>query len=170
MHKTIDFKSYINEIPDFPLKGILFRDMSPLLANPEMFNAALDELCRQIDLNQIDAFAGIESRGFILASALAARTRKGIVLIRKTGKLPPPTVRQSYALEYGTAEIELRQGQGRVVLVDDVLATGGTLTAAVKLCERAGYEIKDVAVLINLLDLNQWKFNDQTPKSLMTYL
>jgi adenine phosphoribosyltransferase len=100
--------------------------------------------------DEVDALAGIESRGFILAAALAARRRKGFVLVRKQGKLPPPVVDVSYALEYGSGVLEMQKGQGRVVLVDDVLATGGTMTAAADLCDRAGYRLQGLLALIDL--------------------
>ena len=95
--------------------------------------------------NETDAVAGIESRGFILGAALAMHRRKGFVLVRKQGKLPPPVVDVAYDLEYGTGVLEMQRGKGRLVLIDDVLATGGTMTGAADLCERAGYQIKALA-------------------------
>jgi adenine phosphoribosyltransferase len=120
-------------------------------------------------LQNVDVIAGIESRGFILAAALAKHSGKGFIPLRKAGKLPPPTVSESYALEYGSATLELAPGQGRVIILDDVLATGGTLQAGIKLCERAGYEVCDVGVLINLAFLNTMQFNKLPVKSLIIY-
>jgi adenine phosphoribosyltransferase len=145
-------RQFIREIPDFPQPGILFRDISPLLRDHlDATVDALSELMAPREWREIDAVAGIEARGFILASALALRVRKGFVPIRKKGKLPPPTVQISYALEYGTAALEMAHGHGRLLIVDDVLATGGTMRAAAELATRAGYE---VAGLISLVDLN----------------
>jgi adenine phosphoribosyltransferase len=144
-------KSLIANVPDFPKPGILFRDISPLLR--DHFDAtmnALDVLLTPPQWQSIDAIAGIESRGFILGAALAARRGKGFVLVRKQGKLPPPVVEEPYALEYGTGILEMQPGRGRLLLVDDVLATGGTLTAAAELCARAGYDVQTLMVLIDL--------------------
>ena len=146
----MDLKSKIANIPDFPKPGILFRDVSPLLKDPEALHFISENLVRKMDLAKVDFFAGIESRGFIFASLLAAHHKKGFIPIRKAGKLPPPTIKKSYALEYGEATIELAPGKGRIVIIDDVLATGGTLQAAIDLSKEAGYQVMDVAVLIDL--------------------
>jgi adenine phosphoribosyltransferase len=146
-----ELKQAISDIPDFPRRGILFRDISPLLR--DHFDAtiqALDALLTAEEWSAIDALAGIESRGFILGAALAARRGKGFVLVRKQGKLPPPVVDVAYELEYGSGVLEMQRGQGRLLLIDDVLATGGTLSAAADLCERAGYQLQALAVLIDL--------------------
>jgi adenine phosphoribosyltransferase len=146
-----ELKQAISDIPDFPRRGILFRDISPLLR--DHFDAtiqALDTLLTAEEWSAIDALAGIESRGFILGAALATRRGKGFVLVRKQGKLPPPVVDVAYDLEYGSGVLEMQRGQGRLLLIDDVLATGGTLTAAADLCERAGYQLQALAVLIDL--------------------
>ena len=146
-----DLKQAISNVPDFPRPGILFRDISPLLR--DYFDAtvqALDALLTDQDWNQVDALAGIESRGFILGAALAIRRRKGFVLVRKQGKLPPPVVDVAYQLEYGSGVLEMQRGQGRLLLIDDVLATGGTMSAAADLCQRAGYRLQALAVLIDL--------------------
>lgn len=165
----MDLKLLIKDTPDFPKPGILFRDISPLLANPHALQFVIDELGKKISLNDVDAFAGIESRGFILAGLLAAKFQKGFIPIRKAGKLPPPTFQKKYALEYGEATIEVTPGQQRIVILDDVLATGGTLQAAIELTETAGYQVQDVAVLIDLTFLNQMKFRNETVKSLIQY-
>lgn len=165
----MDLKKLIRDVPDFPQKGILFRDMTPLLQSPEALNIVAKNLVAKTDLSQVDYFAGIESRGFILATLLSAHHKKGFLPIRKAGKLPPPTVRVQYALEYGKAEVELRPGQGRVMIIDDVLATGGTLQASIQLCEEAGYQVQDVAVLIDLKFLNQFRFQNREIHSLIQY-
>ena len=147
----IDLKSYIRNVPDFPQPGILFRDISPLLR--QAFGATIEALAALLDereWSQVDAVAGVESRGFILASALALRQRKGFVLVRKKGKLPPPVVDLAYGLEYGKGVLEMQAGSGRLLLVDDVLATGGTLTAAATLAELAGYTLSQSVVLLDL--------------------
>lgn len=165
----MDLKSLIRDVPDFPKTGILFRDMSPLLQNSEALKFVSQNLVKKADLSTIDYFAGIESRGFILASHMAATHNKGFLPIRKAGKLPPPTKRVSYALEYGSAEIELPLGVGNIMIIDDVLATGGTLQAAIDLSLLAGYTVQSVAVLVNLTFLNKMKFNNEEVFSLVQY-
>jgi adenine phosphoribosyltransferase len=146
-----DLKNAIRDVPDFPRPGILFRDIAPLLRDHfDVTIHALDALLSDEEWDEVDALAGVESRGFILGAALAIRRRKGFVLVRKQGKLPPPVVDVAYDLEYGSGVLEMQRGNGRVVLVDDVLATGGTMTAAADLCERAGYQIKALVALIDL--------------------
>ncbi len=146
-----EIEKAIRSVPDFPHPGILFRDIAPLLR--DHFDAtirALDGLLSDDEWEQLDAVAGIESRGFILGAAMAMRRGKGFVLVRKKGKLPPPVVDITYDLEYGAGVLEMQRGSGRLLLVDDVFATGGTLTASANLCERAGYELKSLVVLIDL--------------------
>jgi adenine phosphoribosyltransferase len=163
----MDLKKLIRDVPDFPQAGILFRDISPLLKSPEALNYVGKQLVAKTDLSQIDYFAGIESRGFILAMLLSAQNGKGFLPIRKAGKLPPPTVKVKYSLEYGQAEVELNPGIGRIMIIDDVLATGGTLQGSILLCERAGYSVEDVAVLIDLKFLNKMRFKDREIHSLV---
>ena len=146
-----DLKQAIRDVPDFPRAGILFRDIAPLLRDHfEATVDALDALLSTQEWREVDALAGIESRGFILGAALAHRRHKGFVLVRKQGKLPPPVVDVAYALEYGSGVLEMQEGRGQVVLVDDVLATGGTMSAAADLCDRAGYQLKALLALIDL--------------------
>jgi len=148
---VFDLKRHVVDVPDFPQPGVLFRDITPLLR--EHFEPTVDALDALLDTQEwqsIDAVAGIESRGFILAAALAARRGKGFVPIRKQGKLPPPVVDIAYALEYGSGVLEMQRGAGRLLLVDDVLATGGTMRAAAELCGLAGYEVLALAALIDL--------------------
>ena len=146
-----DLKQAIRDVPDFPRAGVLFRDIAPLLRDHfEATVDALDALLSTQEWREVDALAGIESRGFILGAALAHRRHKGFVLVRKQGKLPPPVVDVAYALEYGSGVLEMQEGRGQVVLVDDVLATGGTMSAAADLCDRAGYQLKALLALIDL--------------------
>ncbi|MEY4290413.1 MAG: hypothetical protein RL130_355 [Actinomycetota bacterium] len=144
--------SLIREVPDFPQPGVLFRDITPLLSNPQAFSTVVDAL---LTFNShVSQFAGIEARGFILASAMAIRSSAGFVPIRKSGKLPFAVYSENYSLEYGEATLELHQdafNESRaVVVVDDVLATGGTLEAAIKLAERAGGQVLSVVTLIEI--------------------
>jgi adenine phosphoribosyltransferase len=142
---------FVTDVPDFPKAGILFRDITPLLRTH--FGAtieALDALWSGPEWAEADAVAGVESRGFILAAALAERRRKGFVPIRKKGKLPPPVIERCYALEYGEGVLEMQRGSGGLILVDDVLATGGTLAAAGALATDAGFGVRHVGVLIDL--------------------
>ena len=146
-----DLKQVISNVPDFPRPGILFRDISPLLRDHfDVTMQALDALLTDAEWADVDAVAGVESRGFILGAALATRRGKGFVLVRKQGKLPPPVVEVAYQLEYGSGVLEMQRGRGRLVLVDDVLATGGTMSAAAELCQRAGYQLQGLAALIDL--------------------
>src|SRR6202790_5858728 len=141
-----ELRQAIADVADFPRPGILFRDISPLLR--DHFGAtvqALDALLTDEEWDEVDALAGVESRGFILGAALAIRRGKGFVLVRKQGKLPPPVVDVAYELEYGSGVLEMQRGQGRLMLIDDVLATGGTMTAAAELCQRAGYQLEALA-------------------------
>lgn len=165
----MNLKKLVKETPDFPLSGILFRDISPLLADPIVLNHIAHNLVENLNLSEVDYFAGIESRGFILAATLASTHKKGFLPIRKAGKLPPPVIQESYQLEYGSATLEMHHGQGQVVIIDDVLATGGTLDAAIKVCQKAGFNVIDVRTLINLRHLNQFLFNNKSIYSLIEY-
>jgi adenine phosphoribosyltransferase len=166
----IDLKSYIRNVPDFPQPGILFRDISPLLRHA--FGATIEALAALLDereWSQVDAVAGVESRGFILASALALQQRKGFVLVRKKGKLPPPVVELAYGLEYGKGVLEMQAGSGRLLLVDDVLATGGTLTAAATLAELAGYTLSQSVVLLDLKLNPPFRWNRPPVRAALEY-
>jgi adenine phosphoribosyltransferase len=165
-----DLKHAIRDVPDFPRPGILFRDIAPLLR--DHFDAtiqALEVLLTDEEWDEVDALAGVESRGFILAAALAIRRRKGFVLVRKQGKLPPPVVDVAYDLEYGSGILEMQRGNGRVVLVDDVLATGGTMTAAADLCERAGYQLKALLALIDLKIVQDYSWRNLRLRASLEY-
>ena len=165
-----ELKALVNEIPDFPKPGILFRDITPLLRT--RFDAtidALEELFTEAEWNAVDAVAGVESRGFILAAALAERRHKGFVAIRKKGKLPPPVVDVSYDLEYGSGVLEMQTGRGGLLLIDDVLATGGTLAASVALGQRAGYTLRGIGVLLDIGLVPGFRCGEFEPRSVLQY-
>ncbi len=152
-----ELKSRIRDIPDFPKAGVLFRDITPLLADGQAFCQTIDYLGDRYVNKHIDVVVGVEARGFIMGSALAYKLCAGNVLIRKRGKLPYKTRQTTYALEYGTDTLEIHQdaispGQ-RVLIVDDLLATGGTVSAAVDLVKQLGGEIVELVFLIELTDL-----------------
>ena len=161
------YKDYITEVPDFPIEGVSFKDISPLLADREIFRSAIADMGRLVQ--NPDYWIGIDARGFIFASALATYCGGGIVLCRKKGKLPPPTKEWSYDLEYGTATLEMKSGSGTAVIVDDVLATGGTLFATNHLAKESGYDVVDNLVLIDLLYLPTVKDFNLKVKSLIQY-
>lgn len=165
----MNLKEVIVDVPDFPTPGVLFRDISPLLRSPVHFNFVIEAMVKDVDLSQVDHIVGIESRGFILGAAMAAKYQKGFVPLRKAGKLPPPVEALAYTLEYGQAVLEMKPGSGRVLIVDDVLATGGTLKAAMALCERSGFHVEDIAVLINLTFLNEMKWKSRRIPSVLEY-
>ena len=148
----MEFKSYIKDVLDFPKLGVTFKDIQPLLSNPFVYNNAIKEMNNLVETP--DYWVGIDSRGFIMASALSLHTKIGLKLIRKKGKLPPPILSVSYNLEYGSDTIEMQPGKGNVVIIDDVYATGGTMDAAEKLCREAGYNVIDKLVLIDLCFLH----------------
>jgi adenine phosphoribosyltransferase len=147
-------RSRVRDVPDFPKPGILFKDISPILADPAAFSACLDLIAERYQDEPIDAVLGVESRGFIFGAALAARWKKAFVPARKPGKLPWETVKVAYELEYGTDSLEVHRdaflpGQ-RVLLVDDLIATGGTAWAATELVRRLGAEVVGAAFVIEL--------------------
>jgi adenine phosphoribosyltransferase len=146
--------SRIRDVPDYPRAGVTFKDITPLLADPVAFNALVDALAALCARHAATKVVGLEARGFILAAPAAARARLGFVPVRKAGKLPGETLAQSYELEYGTAEIEVHTdafGPGdRVLVIDDVLATGGTAEASLDLVRRCGATVAGVAVLLEL--------------------
>lgn len=166
----MSLEGYIVDVPNFPIEGVTFKDISPLLSNK--FSETIEALCSQISeekWSEVTAVVGVDARGFILAAGMAQRMGKGMVPIRKAGKLPPPVISYSYELEYGSDTLEIKKGDGKVILVDDVLATGGTLSAAVNLCEKAGYQLLDCLVLIDLPFLNNFTFNEEAVKSVFKY-
>jgi adenine phosphoribosyltransferase len=165
-----DLKALVTAIPDFPKPGILFRDISPLLRHHfEATIGALDALFRDEEWAAVDVVAGVESRGFILAAAMAERRGKGFVPIRKKGKLPPPVIDVAYDLEYGSGVLEMQTGQGRLLLIDDVLATGGTLDASVVLCRRAGYVVQAIGVLLDIGLVPGFRCAEFSPRTVIRY-
>jgi len=170
----MNLKDKIAEYPNFPKKSILFRDFSPALKDPSALAYIADEFSKYFHPKDIDVFAGIESRGFILASVLASRYNKGMVMIRKAGKLPGKTTKLSYTIEYGKDTIEIqkdivKEGE-RILICDDLLATGGTAKASAKLIEKIGGEIVGFAFIIELVDLNGMKgISKYNCKSLVKY-
>ena len=157
LRNGFDIKRYIRTIPDYPKPGILFRDITTLLANLHAFRAAVDELTWPFLKGDIDFVAGIEARGFILGGAVAHVLGRGFVPIRKKGKLPSRVIGQEYALEYGVDTIEIHAdaiGEGdRVLLIDDLIATGGTADAAIELIRKSGGDLVAAAFVIDLADL-----------------
>ena len=153
----MDLKEHIREIPDFPTPGILFRDITPLLGHPEAFRRAVELLAERFEPESFDSVVAIESRGFVFAAPLAYRLGIPLVPVRKEGKLPFDTHSVTYALEYGSDALEIHVdaiGEGsRVLIVDDLLATGGTAAATVRLIERSGASVAGLAFVIELTDL-----------------
>jgi adenine phosphoribosyltransferase len=157
----MDLKKWIRDVPDFPKPGIMFRDISPLLADHKAWHAAVERL------------AGIESRGFLVTAPLALVMGCGFMMVRKRGKLPGRTIPFTYDLEYGTDTIEVQDGfvhaGQRVVVLDDVLATGGTMAAAIQLLQRAGADVRGAACIIELASLEGRKRLDVPFGALVTY-
>ncbi len=151
-------KSKIRHVPDFPKKGILFYDITTLLRDREGFRTAIDAMASPYEASRIDMVVGIESRGFILGAAVADRLGAGFTPVRKPGKLPSTTLRETYSLEYGTDSLELHddaiERDQRVLIVDDLLATGGTARATTDLVRRLGGDVQGLAFLIELVALN----------------
>jgi adenine phosphoribosyltransferase len=154
----MDLEAKIRDVPDFPRPGIVFKDIMPLLADAAAFREAVDRLADYAEPRQPDLVLGAEARGFILGAALAYKLRTGFITARKPGKLPAQTVSVEYALEYGTDSLELQQDAvpagSRVLIHDDVLATGGTARAKVELVERVGGVVVGIAFLVELAFLN----------------
>ena len=150
----MDLKKIVRDVPDFPKPGIVFKDITPLLQNAEAFHYIIDQLVERYKNIPVDVVAGIESRGFLFASVLAYALKKPLVVIRKKGKLPHLTVTYTYQLEYGEDTIEMHEDAiprgAKVLIVDDLLATGGTAEAAAKLVEKMGGEVSEVAFIIEL--------------------
>jgi adenine phosphoribosyltransferase len=169
-----DIEQAIRNVPDFPKPGIQFKDITPLLADARLFAGAIDLLTQGVEPGSIDAVVGIDARGFIFAAAAAVRLKAGFVPVRKQGKLPYQTHEQDYALEYGSATVAIHVDAlhpgSRVLLVDDLLATGGTAAAAATLVTKLGAEIKEMAFLIELSFLKgREKIAGHPIRSIVTY-
>lgn len=170
----MDLRQYIRNIPDFPVKGIIFRDVTPLLNTPEAFKKSIDLIAERIKKWDFDAIVSPEARGFIFGSTLSYLLSKAFIPIRKPSKLPYRTIRVEYELEYGSAALEMHEdaleNNKRVVIIDDVLATGGTVEAISKLIEKASGKVVGMAFLIELSFLNPRKRLKNFPiESLITY-
>jgi adenine phosphoribosyltransferase len=174
-HKSVlDLRNAIRTIPDFPKEGIQFKDITPVLADARLFAASIDLLTENHRPGSVDAVVGIDARGFIFASAAAIKLKAGFVPVRKKGKLPYSTFEQSYALEYGTNTIAIHTDAvkpgSRVLLIDDLLATGGTAEAAALLLKKIGAEILEINFLIELSFLKgREKLKGYPTRSLITY-
>lgn len=167
MFKIMDIKNHIRTIPDFPKPGILFYDISTLLANPEAWQIVIERLSKIISHYKPDVLAGIESRGFLVAAPVALKLHCGFTMIRKKGKLPGKLISYEYDLEYGSDVIEIQDDAiergKRVVILDDLLATGGTLEASVNLFKKAGAKVVGAACIIELDFLNGREKLGETP-------
>ena len=154
----MNLTDYIKDVPNFPKKGIIFKDICPLLKSPEAWTKVMTQLGLFCEETTPDLIVGIESRGFIVGSALATRQRLGFVPIRKSGKLPGNVLKADYTLEYGEDELEIQidafEGNPRVLLIDDLLATGGTVNASTELIEKAGGQLVGCVFIIELNELN----------------
>ncbi|MBU0758881.1 MAG: adenine phosphoribosyltransferase [Candidatus Omnitrophica bacterium] len=169
-----DLKQYIRNIPDFPKKGILFRDITTLLSNGRKFKEVVDKLAKRYAGKDIDAVVAVESRGFIFGSALAYKLGAAFVPVRKKGKLPFKTLSAAYTLEYGKDSLEVHEDAfkpgARILLIDDLLATGGTLGAGVELVKKLKGNIQEIVFIIELLDLKgREKLKDFPVYSLIKY-
>ncbi|ESK41140.1 adenine phosphoribosyltransferase [Acinetobacter nectaris CIP 110549] len=173
MNLTETLWSHIRTVPDFPRSGICFYDLTPLFLDQiEALTDALIQSMPEEKLAQVDSFMAVEARGFVLASFLAQRLNKGLILVRKAGKLPPPVVGVEYSLEYGTDKLELSANiqPQKVILVDDVLATGGTLRATQQLAEKSKLDVLGTSVLLDLellsapLDMDVWSVLQESTK------
>ena len=168
----INYNEYITEVPDFPIEGISFKDISPLLSDVKVYKQVIKDMGNLVCETWVDVpdyWIGIDARGFLFASALSIQFGGGVVMCRKKGKLPKPTANYSYQTEYSSDELSMHFGSGTAVIVDDVLATGGTLKATNYLTKIAGYDVVDNLVLMDLLYVPRIKTFDLDVKSLIQY-
>jgi len=153
----MDLKTKIREIPDWPIKGVNFKDISTIIEDAEAFKYVIDNLLAPYQNQKIDKVVGIDARGFLLCSAMAYQLKTGCVMIRKKGKLPSKTINKDYALEYGTNTIEMHEDSvkpgEKIIIVDDLLATGGTMAAAIDLVKQLGGDIVGISYIIDLVFL-----------------
>ena len=167
----MDLKNYIRDIKDYPKEGILFRDITTLLKDKDAFKFAIDSMAKQVEDKKIDYIVGAESRGFLIGSALAYRLNCGFVPVRKKGKLPCKTISEEYALEYGTDSLYMHEDAinkgANVLIVDDLIATGGTALAMIKMVERLGGNIVGSSFLIELKELNGRKDISKYPVNVL---
>lgn len=171
--QLMDLKAHIRQVPDFPKPGIQFYDVSTLLANADAWQVSMGRLANAVRAQQPDLVVGIESRGFLVAAPLALKLGCGFIMVRKRGKLPGPTIRHEYDLEYGTDVIEIQKdaivpGQ-RVVVLDDLLATGGTMAASIKLLREVGAVVTGAAFIIELAFLKGREKLDVPVTTLVSY-
>ena len=170
----MDLKDYIVDVPNYPKEGIIFKDITPLLKNQEAFNYVMDEICEFAESIGANVVLGPESRGFIFGCPVAYKNKIGFVPVRKPGKLPRKTIEESYDLEYGSNtlcihEDAIKKGD-KVIIIDDLLATGGTLEAAIKLVNKCDAEVVGIACVIELKDLEgRKKLNNVNIKTLIEY-
>jgi adenine phosphoribosyltransferase len=174
MSKAIDLEKYIRSVPDWPKEGILFRDITPLLANPQAFAASIQALCNCFKQTKVDYVAAVEARGFIFGAAVAEKLNVGFVPIRKKGKLPYQTESVTYDLEYGTDTLEIHRDaiekDAKILMVDDLLATGGTMAGACQLIEKIGGKVAGISFLVELSDLpGREKLTNYNIKTVITY-
>ena len=165
----MSYKNFIKEVPNFPIDGVNFKDLSPLLSDQETFRSALVDMGGNFDDNLPDYWMGVDSRGYLFSSGLATYFGGGVICARKEGKTPGQFVKTTYDLEYGTATLELQPGNGKVVIVDDVLATGGTLKATNELANLAGYEVIGNLVLVDLKYVPRVESFDLDVRSVIKY-
>lgn len=160
---------YLDTVPDFPRPGILFSDISPLLKTHFVETIdAMSALFSDQEWAEVDSLAGIESRGFIFAAALAFKHNKAFIKVRKPGKLPNVYASVDYGLEYGTDSLEMQKGDGsRLLLLDDLIATGGSMGAAAELCEKVGYQVVGMACLVDLVALHNFSYKEMTVRSVI---
>jgi adenine phosphoribosyltransferase len=174
MAENLNLDDFIRKVPDFPKKGILFYDITSILTAPRAFNYCIDRMCEIYEPKNIDAVAGIEARGFLFAAPFAVRMKIPLVLVRKKGKLPGVTLGKKYDLEYGDAEVEVHladvENRKRILLVDDLIATGGTLLATKSLMNSAGVEVPEIFGVMGLPFLKYGQRLKGTPvTTLITY-
>jgi len=174
MSESIELKDFIRNIPDWPEKGILFRDITPLLSSAEAFKCAVEALCADFSDIGVDYVAAVEARGFIFGSVVAEKLGAGFIPIRKEGKLPAKTERATYDLEYGSDTLEVHSDAvskgDKILMIDDLLATGGTMSAACELIEKIGGTISGISFLIELTNLKgRAKLQNYNIKTVMRY-